>query len=94
MAHTGPRRLASDGGEISRASTHTAIFTDHPTVAGRDSKSEKAFPDDRAPRYLLRDRDGVYGSDFGDMLTRCGIEDIVTAPRSPGPALSPSDHSL
>jgi hypothetical protein len=41
-----------------------------------------AFPDDDAPRYLLRDRDGVYGSDFGGTLRRFGIEQVVSAPQS------------
>ena len=57
--------------------------TDHPTAAWTRQQIREAFPEDRAPHYLLRDRDGVYGSDFGDMLRRCGIEGIVSAPRSP-----------
>ena len=54
--------------------------TDHPTVAWTRQQIRKAFPDDRAPRYLLRDRDGVYRSDFGEMLKGFGIEDIDSTP--------------
>jgi putative transposase len=57
--------------------------TDHPTPAWTRQQVRDAFPDDRAPRYLLRDRDGVYGSDFGAFLRRCGIEEVVSAPQSP-----------
>ena len=57
--------------------------TDHPTPAWTRQQVRDAFPDDQAPRYLLRDRDGVYGSDFGDFLSRFGIEEVVSAPQSP-----------
>ncbi len=57
--------------------------TDHPTVAWTRQQIREAFPDDHAPRYLLRDRDGVYGSGFGDMLNSFTIEEVVSAPRSP-----------
>jgi transposase InsO family protein len=57
--------------------------TDHPTPAWTRQQIRDAFPDDHAPRYLLRDRDGVYGSDFSTTLSRFGIEDVVSAPQSP-----------
>jgi transposase InsO family protein len=43
----------------------------------------EAFPWDAAPRYLLRDRDTSYGPAFGNRVQAMGIEEIVTAPRSP-----------
>jgi transposase InsO family protein len=43
----------------------------------------EAFPFDTAPRYLLRDRDGVYGETVRRRIKSLGIEDVVTAPRSP-----------
>jgi putative transposase len=43
----------------------------------------QAFPFDNAPRYLIRDRDGVYGQMVSDTIDVLGIEQIVTAPRSP-----------
>jgi hypothetical protein len=57
--------------------------TDHPTVAWTRQQIREAFPDDHVPRYLLRDRDGAYGSDFGDVLKRFTIEEVVSAPHSP-----------
>ena len=43
----------------------------------------EAFPEDTAPRYLLRDRDGVYDATFSKRLTGLGIEEVRTAPHSP-----------
>lgn len=57
--------------------------TDHPTVTWTRQQLREALPDDHAPRYLLRDRDGAYGSDFGDVLKRFTIEEVVSAPHSP-----------
>ena len=37
--------------------------TAHPSAEGRRSNWVQAFPWDSAPRYLLRDRDGIYGRD-------------------------------
>ncbi len=38
---------------------------------------------DTAPRYLLRDRDNVYGTDFRKRVRSMGVEEVVTVPRSP-----------
>ena len=43
----------------------------------------EAFPWQTTPRYLLRDRDGVFGSDFQDRVVSMAIDEVVTAPRSP-----------
>jgi hypothetical protein len=43
----------------------------------------EAIPSDTAPRYLLRDRNASYGPAFRDRLQVMGIEEVVTAPRSP-----------
>ncbi len=43
----------------------------------------EAFPYDEAPRFLIRDRDGIYGVDFRQRVMHLGIEEVVTAPRSP-----------
>jgi transposase InsO family protein len=37
----------------------------------------------RQPQHLIRDRDNVYGADFGSKLARAGIEDIRTPYRAP-----------
>ena len=35
-----------------------------------------AYPDEEAPRFLLRDRDGFYGQYFQDRMTGLGIEEV------------------
>jgi putative transposase len=42
-----------------------------------------AFPYEQAPRFLLRDRDGIYGDYFTKRVEGMGIEEVPTAPRSP-----------
>ena len=42
-----------------------------------------AFPYEEAPRFLLRDRDGIYGDYFQDRMKSMGIDEVPTAPRSP-----------
>jgi hypothetical protein len=42
-----------------------------------------AFPDDSAPKYVIRDRDKIYGADFVRRVRAMGIEQVLTAPRSP-----------
>jgi transposase InsO family protein len=42
-----------------------------------------AFPDDSAPRYVIRDRDKIYGANFVRRVRAMGIEQVLTAPRSP-----------
>ena len=43
----------------------------------------QAFPEETAPRYLVRDRDRIYGDRFRRMLEILGVEEVVTAARSP-----------
>jgi len=43
----------------------------------------EAFSWDNAPRYLLRDRDGICGEKFCDTAKGMGIREVLTAPRSP-----------
>ena len=43
----------------------------------------EAFPFDEAPRYLIRDRDAIYGGWFRHRLRGIGIKEVITAPRSP-----------
>jgi hypothetical protein len=43
----------------------------------------EAFPWDEAPRYLIRDRDRIYGSVVTRRLRAMGIRDKPTAPASP-----------
>jgi putative transposase len=43
----------------------------------------EAFPWDQGCRYLLRDRDAIYGDDWVEMTKGLGIEEVITPPRSP-----------
>src|SRR5277367_6912350 len=65
-----------------RKFVHTAV-TEHPTAAWLSRQVTEAFPWDTAPRYLLRDRDASYGSDFRSRVEAMGITEVITAPRSP-----------
>ena len=48
--------------------------TEHPTAV---------WPEDSAPRFLLRDRDSIYGSEFRHRVKGLLIEEVITAARSP-----------
>jgi hypothetical protein len=39
--------------------------TEHPTAGWTGQQMVEAFPEDTAPRYLLRDRDKIYGERTG-----------------------------
>ena len=58
-------------------------ITAHPTAQWTAQQVVEAFPWDTAPRYLLRDRDGVYGAAFRSRVAALGIEEVLSAPRSP-----------
>ncbi len=60
-----------------------ANVTEHPTAEWTAQQVVEAFPWDTAPRYLLRDRDSVYGDVFKRRVAGLDIEQVVTAPRSP-----------
>jgi hypothetical protein len=57
--------------------------TRHPTAGWLSRQATEAFPWDTAPRYLLRDRDASYGSEFCKRIDAMGITEVITAPRSP-----------
>jgi transposase InsO family protein len=57
--------------------------TEHPTAAWTAQQLVDAFPDDSAPRYILRDRDQVYGLQFRHRVKGMGIAEVLTAPQSP-----------
>lgn len=57
--------------------------TASPTAAWVSQQLRNAFPFDAAPKYLIRDRDGIYGQQVRDALEQMGIKEILTAPRSP-----------
>lgn len=57
--------------------------TQNPTQVWLARQVTEAFPWDTAPRYLLRDRDASYGRSFRERVQAMGIQEVVTAPRSP-----------
>jgi transposase InsO family protein len=57
--------------------------TSHPTALWTAQQIIEAFPEETAPRFLLRDRDQIYGEHFRSRVAGMGIEEVVTAARSP-----------
>ena len=57
--------------------------TAHPTAEWTAQQVIEAFPWDTAPKYLLRDRDGIYGDRFKIRVRNMGIEEVLTAYRCP-----------
>ena len=57
--------------------------TAHPTAEWTAQQLRNAFPWDSAPRYLLRDRDRIFGDDFTRQVHDMGMEQVLCAPRSP-----------
>jgi putative transposase len=57
--------------------------TDHPTSRWVAQQLVEAFADREVPRYLIRDRDGVYGNEVRGRLRALRIEAVLTAPQSP-----------
>jgi transposase InsO family protein len=65
-----------------RRIVHFAV-TLHPTAEWTAQQMREAFPWDTAPRYLLRDRDRIFGHDFLKQVKAMGIKQVLSAPRSP-----------
>jgi transposase InsO family protein len=57
--------------------------TAHPTAEWTAQQLRNAFPWDTAGRYLLRDRDRIFGADFVKQVRDMGIQEVLSAPRSP-----------
>jgi transposase InsO family protein len=57
--------------------------TAHPTAQWTAQQLRNAFPWDSAPRYLLRDRDRIFGGDFTRQARDMGMEQVLGAPRAP-----------
>jgi putative transposase len=65
-----------------RELVHVAV-TAHPTAAWVWRQLIEATPWGRQPRYLLRDRDRVYGGDFLRRAKALGIDTLLTPFRAP-----------
>ena len=57
--------------------------TEYPTAQWTGKQIVNAFPYDTAPRYLLRDNDGIYSEEFSDRVESLDINEVATAYRSP-----------
>ena len=57
--------------------------TEFPSAQWTGQQIIEAFPEDTAPKYMIRDRDGIYGDQFRRRVEGIGIEEVLTAPRSP-----------
>src|SRR5262245_15169783 len=66
---------------------------EHPTAASTAQQVVDAVPWNEAPRYLLRDRDCIYGATPRQRVRTMGIEEVVIAPGVRG-RIPPSSGSL
>ncbi len=57
--------------------------TEHPTAGGTGQQMVEVFPEDTAPRHLLRNRDKIYGYDFRERIQSMSIEEVLSAPANP-----------
>jgi putative transposase len=57
--------------------------TDHPSAVWAARQVIEAFPEETGPKYLLRDRDSIYGEAFARRVDHVGIRQVITAPRAP-----------
>jgi putative transposase len=57
--------------------------TSSPPASWAANQIVQVFPWETAPRYLLRDRDGIYGACFQGRMQNLGIKEVRIAPRSP-----------
>jgi putative transposase len=57
--------------------------TAHPTAEWTAHQLREAFPWETAPRYLLRDRDRIFGSEFVEQVKAMGMQQVLSTPRSP-----------
>ena len=57
--------------------------TAHPTAEWTGQQLREAFPFEQLPRYLLRDRDSIFGNQFREQVRDLGIHEVLSTPRSP-----------
>lgn len=58
--------------------------TGHPYAQWAGQQIIEAFPYEEAPRFLLRDREGIYGDYFKTRVKGMGVEEVPIASRAPG----------
>jgi transposase InsO family protein len=57
--------------------------TSNPTAQWTAQQVVEAFPWDTAPKYLMRDRDSIYGDFFRYRVKNMGIKEVISAPKKP-----------
>lgn len=57
--------------------------TTHPTAEWTALQLVQAFPFDTAPKYLIPDRDGIYGEAVREAIAFLGMKEKVISARSP-----------
>jgi transposase InsO family protein len=57
--------------------------TAHPTAVWTAQQIVNAFPEDTSPKYMIRDRDAIYGEYFRQRIKNLGIKEVIIAPCSP-----------
>ena len=57
--------------------------TENPTAQWAAQQIVEAFPWESAPKYLVRDRDAIYGETFRRRVASLGTDQVLIAPRSP-----------
>jgi hypothetical protein len=67
--------------------------TENPTTAWTAQQIVEAFPEEMVPRYLVRDRDGIYGHDFTTRVDGLGIQQVpIIGPKSLAELLCGADY--
>jgi hypothetical protein len=56
--------------------------TEHPTASWAAQQIIEMFPEQTGPRFLLRDRDQIYGEEFRRRVVGMKIEEVITTTRS------------
>src|SRR5262245_50367859 len=67
-------------GSIGHFSTHSGVRLQLKTTAQNPVSN---YPEGTAPRFLLQDRDQIYGEEFRRRVAGMKIEEVITAPHSP-----------
>ena len=58
--------------------------TAHPTAEWTGQQLREAFPFEHLPRYLLRDRDAIFGDEFRRQVRDMGTHEVLSTPRPLG----------
>jgi hypothetical protein len=74
--------LSSSSGSVAEILSGSMPQHIRPPIGSRD-KSRRLSPWNEAPRYMIRDRDRIYGAVVTRRLRAMGIRDKPTAPASP-----------